>query len=122
MAACCALVLVRGVGFVVWNTGVLETGGRQEAATPAGHGVGAPGRSGEGMGPARAGRGRTAQSARVKGIGEAATVGSTPTIVNAIHNVLAPFGIRYIDIPLTPHEDLARCVQALAYGPPTMKE
>jgi CO/xanthine dehydrogenase Mo-binding subunit len=56
------------------------------------------------MGPAKAGRGRTAQSARVKGIGEAATIGSTPTIVNAIRNMLAPFGIRHIAIPLTPQK------------------
>src|SRR5437763_1913780 len=40
----------------------LEVGGRPEATAPAGHGVGALGRSGEGMGPARAGRGRTARS------------------------------------------------------------
>jgi len=38
----------------------------------------------------------------VKGIGEAATVGSTPAIVNAVHDALAPFGIRHVDIPLTP--------------------
>lgn len=37
----------------------------------------------------------------VKGIGEAATIGSTPAIVNAVHDALAPFGIRHVDIPLT---------------------
>jgi aerobic carbon-monoxide dehydrogenase large subunit len=38
----------------------------------------------------------------VKGIGEAATIGSTPAIVNAVHDALAPFGVRHVDMPLTP--------------------
>lgn len=37
-----------------------------------------------------------------KGIGEAGTIGSTPAIVNAVIDALAPFGIRHIDMPLTP--------------------
>jgi carbon-monoxide dehydrogenase large subunit len=37
-----------------------------------------------------------------KGIGESATVGSPPTIVNAICDGLAPFGVRHIDMPCTP--------------------
>jgi carbon-monoxide dehydrogenase large subunit len=37
-----------------------------------------------------------------KGIGESATVGSPPTIVNAICDALAPFGVRHIDMPCTP--------------------
>ena len=36
-----------------------------------------------------------------KGIGEVATVGSTPTIVNAVMDALEPFGIRHLDMPLT---------------------
>ncbi len=36
-----------------------------------------------------------------KGIGEAATVASTPTIANAVIDALEPFGIRHIDLPLT---------------------
>ncbi|WP_299645182.1 xanthine dehydrogenase family protein molybdopterin-binding subunit [uncultured Chloroflexus sp.] len=36
----------------------------------------------------------------VKGIGEAATIGSTPAIANAVIDALAPFGVRHIDIPL----------------------
>jgi carbon-monoxide dehydrogenase large subunit len=38
----------------------------------------------------------------VKGIGEAGTIGSTPAIVNAVIDALAPLGIRHIDLPLTP--------------------
>lgn len=37
-----------------------------------------------------------------KGIGESATVGSPPAIVNAVVDALAPFGIRHVDMPLTP--------------------
>jgi carbon-monoxide dehydrogenase large subunit len=40
----------------------------------------------------------------VKGIGEAATIGSTPAIVNAVHDALEPFGIRHIDMPFTPRK------------------
>jgi carbon-monoxide dehydrogenase large subunit len=37
-----------------------------------------------------------------KGIGESATVGSPAAIVNAVVDALAPFGVRHIDMPLTP--------------------
>jgi carbon-monoxide dehydrogenase large subunit len=37
-----------------------------------------------------------------KGIGESATVGSPPTIVNAIVDALKPYGIRHMDMPCTP--------------------
>jgi carbon-monoxide dehydrogenase large subunit len=37
-----------------------------------------------------------------KGIGESATVGSPPTIVNAICDALASYGVRHIDMPCTP--------------------
>src|SRR6266545_3518199 len=37
-----------------------------------------------------------------KGIGESATVGSPPTIVNAVVDALKPYGIRHADMPLTP--------------------
>jgi carbon-monoxide dehydrogenase large subunit len=35
-----------------------------------------------------------------KGIGEAATIGSTPAIVNAVVDALKPFGVRHLDMPL----------------------
>ena len=38
----------------------------------------------------------------VKGIGEAATIGSTPAVANAVMDALKPFGVRHIDIPLKP--------------------
>ena len=37
-----------------------------------------------------------------KGIGESATVGSPPAIVNAVCDALAPFGVAHIDMPCTP--------------------
>jgi carbon-monoxide dehydrogenase large subunit len=36
----------------------------------------------------------------VKGIGEAATVGSTPAVANAVIDALAHLGVRHVDIPL----------------------
>ena len=35
-----------------------------------------------------------------KGIGEAATIGSTPAVVNAVVDALKPFNVRHIDMPL----------------------
>jgi aerobic carbon-monoxide dehydrogenase large subunit len=37
-----------------------------------------------------------------KGIGESATVGSPPTIVNAVVDALRPYGVRHMDMPCTP--------------------
>jgi carbon-monoxide dehydrogenase large subunit len=37
----------------------------------------------------------------VKGIGEAATIGSTPAIANAVLDALAPLGVTHVDLPLT---------------------
>ena len=39
-----------------------------------------------------------------KGIGEAATIGSTPAIVNAVMDALKPLGVRHLDMPLTPEK------------------
>ncbi len=37
-----------------------------------------------------------------KGVGESATVGSPPAVVNAVVDALRPFGVRHVDMPLTP--------------------
>jgi carbon-monoxide dehydrogenase large subunit len=37
-----------------------------------------------------------------KGIGEAATIGSTPAVVNAVVDALHPFKVRHLDMPLRP--------------------
>lgn len=39
-----------------------------------------------------------------KGIGEAGTIGSTPAVVNAVIDALAPYGVRHLDMPLTPEK------------------
>jgi carbon-monoxide dehydrogenase large subunit len=38
----------------------------------------------------------------VKGVGEAGTIASSPTIVNGVIDALRPLGVDYIDMPLTP--------------------
>jgi carbon-monoxide dehydrogenase large subunit len=40
----------------------------------------------------------------IKGIGEAATIGSTPAVVNAVVDALSPLGIGDLDMPLTPEK------------------
>ena len=48
-----------------------------------------------------------------KGIGESATVGSPPAIVNAICDALSPYGVRHMDMPCTP----GRVWDAMQAGP-----
>ena len=38
----------------------------------------------------------------VKGAGEAGAIGSTPAVVNAVMDALAPYGIKDLAMPLTP--------------------
>jgi carbon-monoxide dehydrogenase large subunit len=38
----------------------------------------------------------------VKGAGETGTIASTPAVVNAVVDALAPLGVRHLDMPLTP--------------------
>jgi carbon-monoxide dehydrogenase large subunit len=47
-----------------------------------------------------------------KGIGESGTVGATPAVVNAVLDALAEFGVRHLDMPLSPD----RIWQALQVG------
>ncbi len=46
----------------------------------------------------------------VKGVGEAGTIGSTPAVVNAVLDALAPLGVKHIDMPLRP-EKIWRAIQ-----------
>ena len=50
-----------------------------------------------------------------KGIGESATVGSTPAVQNAVVDALSHLGIRHIDMPCTP-ERVWRAVQDALAG------
>jgi aerobic carbon-monoxide dehydrogenase large subunit len=38
----------------------------------------------------------------VKGIGEAGTIGSVPTVANAVADALHQLGVKHVDIPATP--------------------
>jgi carbon-monoxide dehydrogenase large subunit len=51
----------------------------------------------------------------VKGVGEAGTIGSTPAVVNAVLDALAPFGVKNIDMPLRP-EKIWRAIQETKGG------
>ncbi|QFG68280.1 xanthine dehydrogenase family protein molybdopterin-binding subunit [Ornithinimicrobium pratense] len=50
-----------------------------------------------------------------KGIGEAATVGSTPAVQNAVVDAVAHLGVRHIDLPCTP-ERVWAAIQEAARG------
>jgi carbon-monoxide dehydrogenase large subunit len=52
----------------------------------------------------------------IKGIGEAGTIGSTPVVVNAVVDALAPFGVTHIDMPLTPQKVWLLCQETKAAG------
>jgi carbon-monoxide dehydrogenase large subunit len=59
-----------------------------------------------------------------KGVGEAATIGSTPALVNAVVDALAPLGVKHLDPPLTPekvwraiHDPASRPVVDVESGP-----
>lgn len=47
----------------------------------------------------------------VKGIGETGTIASTPTVVNAVMDALHPYGVKDLDMPLTP-ERVWRAINA----------
>ena len=49
-----------------------------------------------------------------KGSGEAATVGSTPAVQNAVIDAVAHLGVRHIDIPCTPERVWAALQEARA--------
>jgi carbon-monoxide dehydrogenase large subunit len=51
----------------------------------------------------------------VKGIGEAGTIGSVPTVANAVADALSQIGIRHVDIPATP-ERIWRLIQSAPRG------
>jgi carbon-monoxide dehydrogenase large subunit len=40
----------------------------------------------------------------VKGVGEAGTIGCSPAVVNSVVDALSRFGVRHIDMPLTPEK------------------
>jgi len=51
----------------------------------------------------------------VKGIGEAGTIASSPAVVNAVMDALAPLGIKHLDMPLKP-EKVWQAIQGATRG------
>jgi carbon-monoxide dehydrogenase large subunit len=49
-----------------------------------------------------------------RGVGEGGAIIGPPTLINAIHDALAPFGVTCLDLPLTPSRLLERIEQARA--------
>jgi carbon-monoxide dehydrogenase large subunit len=49
-----------------------------------------------------------------KGIGESATVGSTPAVQNAVVDALSHLGVRHLDMPLKPARVVAAVRDAAA--------
>ena len=50
----------------------------------------------------------------VKGAGETGTIASTPAVVNAVMDALAPLGVKHVDMPLTPERIWRTIKQAQA--------
>ncbi len=50
-----------------------------------------------------------------KGIGESATIGSTPAVQNAVVDALRPFGVRHVNMPCTPQR-VWRAIQEARAG------
>jgi carbon-monoxide dehydrogenase large subunit len=53
----------------------------------------------------------------VKGMGESGTIGVTPALVNAVMDALSRYGIRHLDMPLTP-EKIWTAIRASRERPP----
>ena len=51
-----------------------------------------------------------------KGVGEAGTIGATPTLVNAVLDALAPLGVRNLDMPLK-RERIWKAIREATAGP-----
>jgi carbon-monoxide dehydrogenase large subunit len=57
-----------------------------------------------------------------KGIGESATIGSTPAVQNAVVDALSHLGVRHIDLPLSPERVLAAIRRAATPSSPSAGE
>jgi len=102
--------IAQGVGQALWEHGIYDDSGQLissnllEYAMPHAHGFPA-------LETARTETPSPHNPLGVKGVGEMGTIASTPTVVNAVMDALAPLGIRHLDMPLTP-EKIWRAMQA----------
>jgi carbon-monoxide dehydrogenase large subunit len=53
----------------------------------------------------------------VRGVGEGATIGATPAVVNAVLDALAPLGVTEVSMPMTPMR-VWRAIEQARGGPP----
>ena len=53
-----------------------------------------------------------------KGIGESATIGSTPAVQSAVIDAVSYLGVRHIDLPLSPERVWREIREATRLGPP----
>jgi carbon-monoxide dehydrogenase large subunit len=51
----------------------------------------------------------------VKGAGEGGTIGAVAAVVSAVEDALSPFGVRFLDTPLTPERIVSALQAAGAY-------
>ncbi len=101
--------IAQGVGQALWEHGAYDENGQLLASTLLEYAV--PRASGFPM--IESGRTETPSPHNplgVKGVGEMGTIASTPTIANAVMDALAPYGVKHIDMPLTP-EKIWRAMQ-----------
>jgi aerobic carbon-monoxide dehydrogenase large subunit len=57
----------------------------------------------------------------VRGVGEGATIGATPAVVNAVLDALAPLGVTEVSMPMTPMR-VWRAIEQAREGTPVKKE
>jgi len=57
----------------------------------------------------------------VRGVGEGATIGATPAVVNAVLDALAPLGVSEVPMPMTPMR-VWRAIERAQEDTPVKKE
>ncbi len=95
--------IVQGVGQALWEQGVYDENGQLLSSTLMEYAM----PHAESFPMIETGRIETPSPHNplgVKGAGEMGTIAGTVTVVNAVMDALAPFGVRHIDMPLTPEK------------------
>ena len=93
--------IAQGVAQALWEGAVYDENGQLQTLEP--DGVRVP--KAEFFPPFEVDRTETPTDVNplgVKGAGETGTIASTPAVVNAVMDALAPLGITHLDMPLTP--------------------
>ena len=92
--------IVQGIGQALWENGAYDDNGQLVAATLMDYGI----PKADYLPMMELDRTVTTTDVNpmgAKGAGEAGTIASTPAIVNAVMDALAPLGIKHIDMPLS---------------------